>query len=316
MKVLNNELRALRKTIFFIHLQQIIEIEVKIQITEKMKKIALIISLASLIIGCNRMSEEEINQLKAQRDSLALSTEARDSSINQFLLAFNEIERTLSDIKEKEKIVNVTAPGELSQSQKDQIQSDILEMYKKIKFYKSKIAKMQKQFKSMNIKISQMKKMIARLEATIKEKDAEIEALRVKLTGMNLVNDSLFKNIDALNAKAEAQQEVIVEKTSKLNRAFFVIGTKKELIEKGILDKKGIVGKVELRGDLNKEYFTQVDITKTTGIPVFSAKAQLMSSHPSKSYSLHMAGTKIDSLKINDAEDFWSVSKYCVIIVE
>ena len=281
-----------------------------------MKKILIALSIASVLFSCNRMSEDQIKKLEAQRDSLAKSTESRDSSINQFLLAFNEIEGTLNDIKEKEKIVNVSAPGELSQSQKDQIQSDILEMYKKIKMYKSKISKMQRQFKSMNIKIGQMKKMIARLEATIKEKDAEIDALRVKLTGMNLVNDSLFKNIDALNAKNEQQQEVIVEKTSKLNRAFFVIGTKKELIEKGILDKKGILGKVELKSDLNKEYFTQIDVTKTSGIPVFSAKAQILSVHPSKSYTLHNGGSKIDSLKISDAEEFWSVSKYCVIVVE
>jgi hypothetical protein len=175
---------------------------------------------------------------------------------------------------------------------------------------------MQKQFKSMNIKIGQMKKMIAHLEESIKEKDAEIDALRIKLTGMGVVNDSLFRNIDALNAKNEKQQEVIVEKTSKLNRAYYVIGTKKELVEKGVLDKKGLFGKVEIKDDINKSYFTQIDITKTTGIPVFSGKAQIISVHPSKSYSLHNAGSKIDSLKISDAEEFWSVSKYCVIIVE
>jgi len=281
-----------------------------------MKKILIALSIASLLFSCNRMSEDQIKKLEAQRDSLAKSTESRDSSINQFLLAFNEIEGTLNDIKEKEKIVNISAPGELSQSQKDQIQSDILEMYKKIKFYKSKMAKMQKKFKSMDIKIGQMKKMITRLEATIKEKDAEIDALRIKLTGMNIVADSLFKNIDVLNAKNDAQQEVIVEKTTKLNKGFFVIGSKKELIEKGILDKKGLLGKVEIKSDINKEYFTQIDITKTSGIPVFSPKAQLMSIHPSKSYTIHIAGNQVDSVKITDAEEFWSVSKYCVIVVE
>ena len=281
-----------------------------------MRKILIALTIASVLFSCNRMSEDQIKKLEAQRDSLAKSTESRDSSINQFLLAFNEIEGTLNDIKEKEKIVNISAPGELSQSQKDQIQSDILEMYKKIKMYKSKITKMQRQFKSMNIKIGQMKKMIARLEATIKEKDAEIDALRIKLTGMNIVNDSLFKNIDALNAKNEQQQDVIVEKTTKLNRAYFVLGSKKELIEKGILDKKGLFGKVELKSDLNKEYFTQIDITKTSGIPVFSGKAQLLSVHPSKSYIMHLAGNQVDSIRITDAEEFWSVSKYCVIVVE
>jgi chromosome segregation ATPase len=281
-----------------------------------MKKIVLVLSIASLLFSCNRMSEDQIKKLEAQRDSLSKSTESRDSSINQFLLAFNEIEGTLNDIKEKEKIVNVSAPGELSQSQKDQIQSDILEMYKRIKMYKSKISKMQKQFKSMNIKIGQMKKMIAHLEQTIKEKDAEIDALRIKLTGMNIVNDSLFRNIDALNAKNEKQEVVITEKTTKLNRAFFVIGSKKELIEKGILDKKGLLGKVELKSDINKEYFTQIDISKTSGIPVFSSKAQLFSVHPSKSYKMHIAGNQVDSIKITDPEEFWSVSKYCVIVVE
>ena len=280
------------------------------------KNFIVVLSAVALFAACNRVSEDQYKKLQSERDSIAKATEVRDSSINQFLLAFNEIERTLVDIKDKEKIVNISSPSELSQSQKDQIQRDILDMYERIKYYKKKMGKMQRQFKAMNIKIGQMKKMITRLELEIKEKDAEIEALRTKLTSMNIVADSLFKNIDILTSKNEEQVQVIVEKTNKLNRAYFVIGSKKELIEKGILDKKGMFGKVEMKNDLNKEYFTAIDISKTTGIPVFSPKAQLISVHPSKSYTMHIAGNQIDSVKITDAEEFWSVSKYCVIIVE
>jgi len=281
-----------------------------------MKKIAVLIAISAFIFGCNSQ-KKELEKMTAERDSLVNATFKRDSTINKCMLAFNEIERNLNLIKEKEQLINISKPGELTPEQKDQINQDILEIYKLIKKYKSRISKMQKQFKAMNIQIDQMNRMIANLNKEIKKKDEEIEALKTKLTGMNILVDSLFKNIDSLYLENEEKNMIIGEKTSQLNKVFYVIGSKKELTEKGIIDKKGLLGKnLELKSDLNKEYFTQIDLSKTKGIPVFAKKAEVITKHPSSSYTLHSFEDKIDSLLISEPDEFWSISRYCVIVVD
>jgi len=281
-----------------------------------MKKVALILVVFALFSGC-KQNAEQIKRLTEQHDSLVNATSVRDSSINQFLLSFNEIEKNLNEIKQKEDLVNISKPGEMSADQKERINNDILELYKMIKFYKDKMAKMKHQFKQQNIQIAQLNKMIVKLNEQIKQKDEEIEGMKAKLAGMNILNDSLFARVDSLYSKTKVQNEVITEKTAKMNKAFYVIGTKKELLEKGIIDKKGFLGtNVQLSSDMKKDYFTQVDLTTFNSIPLMVKKATLLSNHPSSSYAIKGDDKKVDHVEITNAEDFWSITKYCVIVIE
>lgn len=281
-----------------------------------MKKIFVFLSFALFLYSCNQQAEQ-MQKLTAERDSLLNATGNRDSSINQFLLAFNEIEKNLNVIKEKEQIINVSKPGELTQEQKERINEDILEIYKLIKRYKWKINKMKKEFKAMNIRIDEMNRMISSLNKRIKEKDEEIETLKLKLSGMNILVDSLFKNIDSLYLDNEVKKNEIAVKTTKLNSVYYVVGSKKELVEKNIIDKKGLLGKnISLQNDFNKEYFTLIDASVAAGIPIFAKKATVITNHPSSSFSLNTFEGQVDSLKISNKDDFWSITRYCVIIVE
>ena len=94
-------------------------------------------------------------------------------------------------------------------------------------------------------------------------------------------------------------------------------GGAKELKEKGVLTKEGgvvgigAVNKLNTEG-LSKDQFTVVDVTATPEIAIGAKKAKLATSHPASSYRLE-DGTR---LVITDADKFWSVSKYLVIVVE
>ena len=89
---------------------------------------------------------------------------------------------------------------------------------------------------------------------------------------------------------------------------------------KGVITKKGGfigIGKTEqLKQDFNTDYFTQVDITETQAIDLFSKKANILTSHPSDSYKLEGDDESVDKLVILDPVRFWSASKYLVVVVE
>ena len=64
-----------------------------------------------------------------------------------------------------------------------------------------------------------------------------------------------------------------------------------------------------------KEYFTKVDITEMKELPLSAKKAKIITTHPAGSYKLE-GENKVDKLVILNPDEFWSVSKYLVIVVE
>lgn len=89
----------------------------------------------------------------------------------------------------------------------------------------------------------------------------------------------------------------------------FVI--KKELQEQNIYLK----GKV-LQSNFNKNYFTKIDIRIDKEVKLYSKYAQIMTPHPASSYTLHPDAQKQYVLRITNPQQFWSTSKYLVILVK
>jgi hypothetical protein len=105
-----------------------------------------------------------------------------------------------------------------------------------------------------------------------------------------------------------------------LNTAYYAFGTSKELIKNNVLTKEGGfigMGKTaKMKEDFNKAYFTKVDASTTNEIVLGAKKAKLITTHPSGSYKIEGADGKAEKLVILNSDDFWSASKYLVIVVE
>ncbi len=110
-------------------------------------------------------------------------------------------------------------------------------------------------------------------------------------------------SIDSLSVVYEEQTEVVEKQVKVLNTAYYCYGTFKELKEQGVVTKEGGfigLGRTEkLTDDFNKKYFTQIDITETTSIDIFSKKVKIVTTHPSGSYKLEGVD-KVDKLLITN----------------
>jgi hypothetical protein len=104
-----------------------------------------------------------------------------------------------------------------------------------------------------------------------------------------------------------------------MNSVYYAFGTSKELKEKNVITKEGgFIGmgkSTKLKDDFNKEYFTKVNASQTTSIDIRAKKAKIITSHPSSSYKL-IGEKSVEKIEITNTEDFWSNSKYLVIITE
>lgn len=254
------------------------------------------------------------DSLKNVNQSLSGQVAAKDSAIFGFIRSFNEIQENLDVIKDKEKLLTTSSQtGELDQDQKDKIIGDIQAIYDLMVKNKQKLSSVNKKLKRANLKISEFEKMIERLNGQIAEKDADIAELKGQLEKMNI-------ELSEITLNYEAAQEMLEEKTEKLNKGFYAFGTSKELIKQGVLTKEGGfigMGRAEkLKDDFNKSYFTQVDVSETSSITLACKKAKLITVHPTESYKFDGPEGKIEKLAITNPEEFWSASKYLVIVVE
>lgn len=287
-----------------------------------MKKIIpFIVLLAFWACKGNIQEDPAYKKLLSERDSLAGLVSADIETINQYLSDFNDIQTNLDRIKEAEKLITVNVNNaENPTSAKDRINQDMQLIYDLLQQNKNTINDLRRKLKKSNSKLVELEKMLSNLEQQLTAKNAEIEELKAKLEQMNIKVEILTANVDSLNKENAKKQDIIAQKNEELNTAYYVIGSKKELVENKIITKEGGfvgIGKIEkLRDDFNKDYFTKIDITTINEIPINASKAKVITSHPANSYKLNVVGKNVEKLVILDKKTFWSVSKYLVILVE
>lgn len=291
-----------------------------------MKKLAILIVCAAVFASCNNTGGSK-DQLKAENDSLVTALNQRNQELDEMMGTFNEISEGFRQINAAESRVDLQrgSVAEGSASAKQQIASDIDFIKKQMDTNKEQIAKLQSQLKNSKYNSAQLQKAVASLQAELAAKAQRIEELQAELAAKNIRIQELDDAVtglkvdkETLTAENEAKAKTVSEQDKSINAAWFVFGTKKELKDQKILTDTGLFkkGKVLKDGDINKDYFTQIDIRTTKEIKLYSKNADLLTTHPASSYTLEKDDKGQLILNISNPKDFWSVSKYLVIQVK
>lgn len=292
-----------------------------------MKKWFIFIMLITVLFGCKHR-QQQIDRLSVVRDSLSQVASEKDSAIMEFLAGYNQIQANLDSIKTVQKLVTVSSgqAGELKSSQKKQILEDIALLNQLLQKNKEMTANLQKKLNGANSKLNQLQgmvaefeKMVANLNAQVQSKDAEIAKLTEDVQRLNIDVSQLTTQVQKVTQESQEKTQVIDQQTVALNKAFYAIGTVKELKENNVLEKEGgVLGlgrTLKMKKDFNRDYFTEVDIRKFDMLPLMVKKVRVVSVHPVGSY--HISGEKrADTLFIDNSQDFWKVSKYLLIVLD
>lgn len=261
--------------------------------------------------------QKEVNpvedSLKNVTHQLGGQLNEKEAALQEFIGAFNEIQENLNEIKAKEKIVTSASSTGDVKSKEDQIKEDIQAIYDLMSKNKSRISALSKKLKDSNLKLEGMEKMIENLQNSINQKDAEIADLKSKVESLNIELTNLTTNYQAVEAES-------AQKTEELNTAYYAVGTSKELKEKNVISREGGfigLGKTtKVKEDFNKEYFTKVNTEQTSVINIGAKKAKIVTSHPKSSYKIVGTDKNVEKIEITNAKEFWSASKYLVVVIE
>ena len=286
--------------------------------------IALVLALVigTVVVSKNNKSRAYDAQLiQSQKLEMTNQLSQRDSIINGWVTAFNEIEGDIQKITARENVLTMQSNDpEISKDKKAEILKELTFVKGMIDSNKKKLSSLNSQLHNSGIKIASLQTQIDTLNANIARRDNDMAALKTDLENRNT-------QIGQLNAKVGTMQTAILndstkisQQTAEMNKAYVVSGTYKALKEKGVLVKEGGVlglGKKEsLQENLKSDnLFTQVDITKIKTIPVNSKSAKLVTEHPANSYKMvkDQSNKMIAYIEIEDPATFWKLSKYAVV---
>lgn len=289
-----------------------------------MKKLILaLLPLLFLLTSCeNKEQTARIAQLEAEQFELMREASSRDSLVNSYLETLNEIEANLAEIKIREKIISqeTSSGNEMQKATREKINEDIRMINELMLKNKKLVASLNQKLKSSNLRVAELEKMIEMANNEVAARNTEIESLKTELAGLNFSVAALNDTISRIKSNNQQLATVVTDKTNELNQAFFIVGDRKKLIEKKILNKEGGflgLGKSQkLSGDVNLSDFTQIDIRSLKSIPLGVKKATLMSAHPAGSYELVKSEKKVEEILIKEPAIFWQKSKMLVIATE
>lgn len=293
-----------------------------------MKKIVLLLlaACALSVISCNTKKEQEkenINAEGATIDSLRQALTQSQNESSDLIETLSQIQDGFDQINEAEGRVSVeNRHGE--RANKEAIVENMAFIQRKLNLNRELIANLKQQLRNSNQSDTRTKKkleeMVDNFNKQLEEKNKEIEELRSQLAAKDIqiaeqgqqIN-SLNDNVNSLNQANEEKSRVVQAQDKELNTAYYVFGTKKELREQRILQRRS---NVLMSKDFNKDYFTRIDLRVTKTIKLYSKSAKLMTNHPAGSYTLEKDAQGQYVLRITDPQKFWSVSKYLVITVK
>ena len=285
--------------------------------------IGFIILLTAGIVGISLSQKrhiEALGTLEHQRLELAVQLNQRDSIINQWVVAFDEIESDIMKITARENMLNLESKNpELSRDKKEDILKELAYVKTLIDQNKKKISSLNAQLRKSGIQIAALQARIDTLGNVITMRDNDIAGLKSELDNRTTVISQLNKKVEVMDSTITTKNSEITRQTGELNKGYVAYGTYKDLKEKGLVNKEGGVlglGKKEsLQENFNNDsLFTQIDISQTTTLPVNSKSVKLVTEHPANSYTLVKDDAEnIAYIEIKDPATFWKLSKYAVV---
>lgn len=164
----------------------------------------------------------------------------------------------------------------------------------------SAIADLKKVLEYLSVQLEEKSAGIANLEETVKNRDARIAELRGKVDVLT---------VESGNLKAQNN-----EQEKRLHQAFYIVKTKGELRDLGLLSG-GVLGKKHANySNINNDVFHQVDTRSFNTLVIDSKSPKLLTEKPESSYTLTKNDDGTSTLKIINTKEFWETSPYLIVM--
>ncbi len=281
---------------------------------KKLFSLMLAATMALTFFSCGNKTSE----LEARADSLQTALNQRNNDyrdLDEFLTiisaGLDSITRQESDIFNPSK--------ESPVPNREQIKADLEHFQQTLKEQRNRIEELEKKLGSNTKNARKMKAIIISLKAQLTEKESQIAKLQEEVASSNLTIQELTARMNTLAQRSASQSRIISSQNKILetqdqiiNEGYVMIGTKKQLMEAGVITKKFLGSAKVDYSNIDKRTFRSIDTRVVTELEINSKSPDIMTKVPDDSYKMERKGDKT-ILRIVDPSRFWSVSKYLII---
>jgi hypothetical protein len=289
-----------------------------------MRYAGLIVLLVASATGCDRNRAELVKALAESR-----AAEAQKDSLLTEVLETTQFVSDLNSELAKAKTVSVVSDGadpglpgsQLDREERKETLERIQQVIARLKESEAKLTHTENRAKNAKIRNARLLAQISTYKQTIEDLKTAAEQQRTEQE--SIIADQRTQ-IETLNVQTASLRDTVVHLTKYKNRVYYAIGTKDELLRNGVVTKEGskflIFGgtRLEPARKPNLEAFTMIDKTQTLSIslPRTDKKYKIVSRQSPE----YLAGEVSEKgevrgvLEIASPEEFWSASKYLILV--
>ncbi|MEA4868862.1 MAG: hypothetical protein VB097_10275 [Rikenellaceae bacterium] len=294
---------------------------------KKLIPISVILVTLFTLVSCVE-SSQKYKDLQSRLDSLSVVKDSTSAQLEDVFATLNEVENGLRSIREAENIIALQSQnnGELTVTTREQMKQDVAAIGEAIAAYKAQVAKLRndnriqsaqfrKRLDAMTAELEQKSVLIADLQKQLEEKDTQLRIKSQQIATLDQTVSNLRGDVASLSQEKELHKETIATQDQLINTAFYIAGSKDELINAKVLSKGGLFRSARISYEAEQSAFVKIDIRKVNEINLNAAKAKILSIHPTGTYTMETDANGMQVLKISSPQSFWEQTKYLVIQV-
>ena len=290
-----------------------------------MRYAGLILLVAMTATGCDKAELNralaESRAAEAQKDSLL--TEVLETT--QFVSELNSELAKAKSVATMSENADPGLPGAIhDREERKATLARIQQVIARLNESEAKLTAAETRAKNARFRNTRLLAQIAIYKKTIEDLKTAAEQQRAENEEQRLQIALLAGQVDTLGKERNSLRGSVANLISYKNTVFYAIGTKDELLKDGVVTKEGskflIFGgtRLEPARNLNPAAFTAIDKTQTLSIalPRIDKKYKIVSRQSPEFLSGDVTpkGDVKGVVEIISPEEFWSASKYLILV--
>jgi uncharacterized protein YoxC len=286
--------------------------------------------LIATLIGCNNRSEElekQNSSLQAQNNQLSQDLTARDEYIDNITQSVNDVYSSLENVRAHEGMVlketnEMEAKKKLtSQEVRQKLMAQVTLIDSSLKENHRRIADLQTKLSSAKKQYAGLKRMVTSLQQTVAERESTITQLGQRILGLEAEVRTKTTMIAERDSTIQQQHNVIGSQHLEINRAYYIIGKRRDLESKGVITSQGgflwglLGSSTVLASGFDPKLFTAIDKFENTTIDINGTINELIPKRKEQFYSATEVNRDKTTLTIAEPQAFWQ-DRYLVIITD
>lgn len=271
-----------------------------------------------------RTQVQQMSTVSAAKDSLF-----RDLAETTKLLADinTELATVSTGRKAVEPVVSPESPMSASPSDRALVLKKVKDLTARIKNSEARLAASQRRVRSLTSEGDSLRSTLAVFQTTIDGLNAMVEGQKTTIANLESELNLSRAQVTTLTQEKTTLQDTVSAMTTRENTVYYVVGTKKELMEKGIIREVGgtrflLVTRtgetLKAAENLDPSMFTAIDRRQTSEIPMPRPdKEYKLVTNQNISYANLPAEAKgkiRGTLQITNPEFFWTNSKFLILV--